>query len=118
MGDWGVMLYAETSPGGTTTSVWRPVLKVTLISWLPSPPNWSAPFSRHALRSICSKYSSVSMDALMVEVDESVTLGDEVVLLGRQGDEEIGADQVADTIGIIPWEVLCSLSHRPPRRYP
>ena len=61
---------------------------------------------------------AVSMDALMVEVDESVTLGDEVVLLGRQGDEEIGADQVADTIGIIPWEVLCSLSHRPPRRYP
>ena len=61
---------------------------------------------------------AVSMDALMVEVDASVTLGDEVVLLGRQGDEEIGADQVADTIGIIPWEVLCSLSHRPPRRYP
>ena len=60
----------------------------------------------------------VSMDALMVEVDASVTLGDEVVLLGRQGDEEIGADQVADIIGIIPWEVLCSLSHRPPRRYP
>ncbi len=60
----------------------------------------------------------VSMDALMVEVDGSVALGDEVVLLGRQGDEEIGADQVADTIGIIPWEVLCSLSHRPPRRYP
>ena len=54
----------------------------------------------------------------LVEVDASVTLGDEVVLLGRQGDEEIGADQVADIIGIIPWEVLCSLSHRPPRRYP
>ena len=61
---------------------------------------------------------AVSMDALMVEVDASVTLGDEVVLLGRQGDEEIGANQVADTIGVIPWEVLCSLSHRPPRRYP
>ncbi|MCP4852638.1 MAG: alanine racemase, partial [Actinomycetia bacterium] len=60
----------------------------------------------------------VSMDALMVEVDGSVSLGDEVVLLGSQGDEEIGAGEVADTIGIIPWEVLCSLSQRPPRRYP
>ena len=56
------------------------------------------------------------MDALTVEVDASVTLGDEVVLLGRQGDEEIGADQVAATVGIIPWEVLCSRSNRPPRR--
>ena len=60
----------------------------------------------------------VSMDALMVEVDGSVSLGDEVILLGSQGDEEIGAGEVADAIGIIPWEVLCSLSHRPPRRYP
>ncbi len=60
----------------------------------------------------------VSMDALMVEVDALVSLGDEVVLLGGQGDEEIGAGEVADAIGIIPWEVLCSLSHRPPRRYP
>jgi alanine racemase len=60
----------------------------------------------------------VSMDALVVEVDDSVALGDEVVLLGHQGDEEIGAGEVADAIGIIPWEVLCSLSHRPPRRYP
>jgi alanine racemase len=60
----------------------------------------------------------VSMDALMIEVDGSVSLGDEVILLGNQGDEEIGAGEVADAIGIIPWEVLCSLSHRPPRRYP
>jgi alanine racemase len=61
---------------------------------------------------------AVSMDALMVEVDDDVSLGDEVVLLGRQGDDEIGAAEVADAIGLIPWEVLCSLSARPPRRYP
>ena len=60
----------------------------------------------------------VSMDALVVEVDDDVALGDEVVLLGRQGDDEIGAAEVADAIGLIPWEVLCSLSARPPRRYP
>jgi len=60
----------------------------------------------------------VSMDALVVEVDDDVSLGDEVVLLGRQGDDEIGAAEVADAIGLIPWEVLCSLSARPPRRYP
>lgn len=61
---------------------------------------------------------AVSMDALVIEVDDSVALGDEVVLLGSQGKEEIKADQIADAIGVIPWEVLCSLSHRPPRRYP
>lgn len=59
----------------------------------------------------------VSMDALVIEVDDTVSLGDEVVLLGSQGGDEISAGEVADAIGVIPWEVLCSLSHRPPRRY-
>ena len=59
----------------------------------------------------------VSMDALMVEVDDTVALGDEVILLGAQGNEMIGAAEVGEAIGLIPWEVLCSLSARPPRRY-
>ncbi len=57
------------------------------------------------------------MDALMVEVDDTVALGDEVILLGAQGNEMIGAAEVGEAIGLIPWEVLCSLSARPPRRY-
>ena len=57
------------------------------------------------------------MGALVVEVDDEMELGDEVVLLGSQVNDEISASEVAKAVGLIPWEVLCSLSHRPPRRY-
>jgi len=60
----------------------------------------------------------VSMDSLMVEVDEGVAIGDEVVLLGPQGDEEIGVAEVAERLGLIPWEFLSRLGRRPPRLYP
>ena len=60
----------------------------------------------------------VSMDSLVVEVDEGVAIGDEVVLLGSQGDEEIGVAEVAERLGLIPWEFLSRLGRRPPRLYP
>ena len=43
--------------------------------------------------------------------------GDEVVLIGRQGDEEIDAAEVAAWVGTISYEVLCGLSPRVPRVY-
>ena len=46
-----------------------------------------------------------------------VSPGDEVVLLGRQGDERIDAREVAATIGTIPWELLCRLGARIQREY-
>jgi alanine racemase len=58
------------------------------------------------------------MDSLVVEVDEGVAIGDEVVLLGSQGDEEIGVAEVAERLGLIPWEMLSRLGQRPPRLYP
>ena len=60
----------------------------------------------------------VSMDSLVVEVDEGVAIGDEVVLLGSQGDEEIRVAEVAERLGLIPWEFLSRLGRRPPRLYP
>ncbi len=60
----------------------------------------------------------VSMDSLTIEVDEGVSVGDEVVLLGSQGDEEIGVAEFAEVVGRIPWEVLSRMGRRPPRRYP
>jgi alanine racemase len=41
--------------------------------------------------------------------------GDEVVLLGRQGDEEITADDWAEMLGTISYEVLCGVGPRMPR---
>jgi alanine racemase len=58
------------------------------------------------------------MDSLIIEVDEGVSVGDEVVLLGSQGDEEIGVAEFAEVVGRIPWEVLSRMGRRPPRRYP
>ena len=49
------------------------------------------------------------------EEDGSVQPGDEVVLLGRQGDEEITADEWAELLGTISYEILCGIGPRVPR---
>jgi alanine racemase len=66
---------------------------------------------------------AVSMDLSMVDVTDipGVTLRDEVVVLGTQegplGRDVITADEVANHVGTIPWEVLCAISRRVPRFY-
>jgi alanine racemase len=58
----------------------------------------------------------VTMDQLIVDVgDDDVALGDEVVLLGRQGDEVITADEWAERDGTISWEILTRIGPRVPR---
>jgi alanine racemase len=59
----------------------------------------------------------VTMDQIMVDCgdDTSVKPGDEVVLIGRQGDEEITADEWAELLGTISYEVLCGIGPRVPR---
>ncbi len=60
---------------------------------------------------------AVTMDQLVVDcgADDSVRPGDEVVLLGRQGDEEITADDWAALAGTISYEVVCGIGPRMPR---
>ena len=60
---------------------------------------------------------TVTMDQIMVDCgeDSSVAPGDEVVLLGRQGDEEITADEWAGLLGTISYEILCGIGPRVPR---
>lgn len=58
----------------------------------------------------------VTMDQLVVDVgDDDVKLGDEVVLLGRQGTESITADEWAEWAGTVSWEILACLGARVPR---
>jgi alanine racemase len=59
----------------------------------------------------------VSMDQTVVDVTEipGVGIGDEVVLLGSQGEHSIDAWDMADLLETIPWEVLCAISSRVPR---
>lgn len=63
---------------------------------------------------------AVTMDQLMVDCgdDEAVRRRDEVVLLGVQGDDEIGAWEWAERLGTIAYEIVCGIStQRVPRRY-
>jgi len=66
---------------------------------------------------------AVSMDMTMIDVTDvpGVELRDEAVVLGAQegplGKDAIGADEIADAIGTIPWEVLTAVSRRVPRFY-
>ena len=61
---------------------------------------------------------AISMDMLAVDVTGlSVDPGDEVVIIGRQGDAEITARDMAAAIGTIPWEIVCRLGARVGRRY-
>jgi alanine racemase len=59
----------------------------------------------------------VSMDHAVLDVTEidGVTAGDEVVILGTQGDETITAYDHADATDTIPWEVLTRIAARVPR---
>ncbi|MGI8685139.1 MAG: alanine racemase, partial [Acidimicrobiales bacterium] len=60
---------------------------------------------------------TVTMDQLMADCgpEAEVAAGDEVVLLGRQGDEEITADEWAWRLDTIAYEILCGISKRVPR---
>lgn len=60
----------------------------------------------------------VSMDQCTVDVSEidGVEAGDEVVILGSQGDETITAQEHADATGTIPWEVFTRIGARVARR--
>jgi alanine racemase len=61
----------------------------------------------------------VCMDMCMLDVTgvPGVCEGDEVVLLGKQGDQRITADELAVKTGTIAYEVLCGISSRVPRVY-
>lgn len=62
---------------------------------------------------------TITMDQLLVDCgpDADVRVGDEVVLLGRQGSEEISADEWASRLDTIDYEVVSGIGPRVPRRY-
>ncbi|MGQ0521496.1 MAG: alanine racemase [Actinomycetota bacterium] len=60
---------------------------------------------------------TVTMDQLMVDCGPGagVVPGDEVVLLGRQGDAEVTAEEWAERLDTISYEILCGIGPRVPR---
>lgn len=62
---------------------------------------------------------NICMDQFMVDVTDipDVAVGDEVVLMGKQGRAMIGAEEIAQIIGTINYEVICMVGKRIPRVY-
>ena len=61
----------------------------------------------------------VCMDMTMVDVTDlpSVRIGDAVTVIGRDGNDAIWVDEIAQWSGTIPYEVLCAIGPRIPRVY-
>jgi alanine racemase len=67
----------------------------------------------------CRMLGRVTMDQIMVDVSHlgRVEPGEEVILIGRQGDEEILASELAAKAGTIAWEVFTGITRRVVRVY-
>jgi alanine racemase len=62
----------------------------------------------------CAILGRVTMDLMMIDVSRinNAQVGDEVVLLGRDGNEEISCAELAKTAGTIPWEITTRMGQR------
>ncbi|HEX3729986.1 MAG TPA: alanine racemase [Opitutaceae bacterium] len=67
----------------------------------------------------CDVLGRVTMDQTVVDVTDlpGAACGDEAVLIGRQGEEEISVSEFSRWADTIPWETLCSITKRVPRVY-
>ncbi len=67
----------------------------------------------------CPILGRVTMDQCMVDVTalDHVAIGDEVVLIGKQGDQEITLDELGELSGRFNYEFVCDLNQRVPRLY-
>jgi alanine racemase len=67
----------------------------------------------------CAILGRVTMDLMMIDVSkiDNARVGDEVVLMGRDGNEEISCAELARTAGTIPWEITTRIGVRVRRVY-
>ncbi|HUT71248.1 MAG TPA: alanine racemase [Desulfatiglandales bacterium] len=66
----------------------------------------------------CRQVGRICMDQCLVDVTAlggRAKLGDEVVIIGRQGNEEITADELAERLGTINYEIVTNIARRVPR---
>lgn len=61
---------------------------------------------------ICMDFSIINLEKI-----SEAEVGDEVVVIGKQGNKEITAEEIAKKIGTINYEIVCALSKRIPRIY-
>ena len=78
----------------------------------------STPVTKCSCTAVADRLAGmVTMDQIVIDCgdDRTVRPGDEVVLLGRQGDEVVTADDWAAMLGTISYEVVCGVGPRMPR---
>ena len=119
--------YLKDTPAGRSISYGRTYItqKATVIATLPVgyADGYERNLSNKAEVLIRGKRApvigKVTMDQTMIDVGRihGVKVGDEVVLIGRQGRNEIRAEKIARLAGTIAYETVCSISNRVPRVY-
>jgi alanine racemase len=61
---------------------------------------------------------TICMDVCMVDLrDDRLAVGEDVVVIGGNGEEEIGVELMAEVLGTINYEVVCDIGKRVPRIY-
>jgi alanine racemase len=67
----------------------------------------------------CALLGRVTMDLMLIDVSEvnQLQVGDQVVLMGRDGTEEIPCSELAEKAGTIPWEIASRIGVRVRRVY-
>ncbi|HKO28685.1 MAG TPA: alanine racemase, partial [Solirubrobacteraceae bacterium] len=97
-------------------------------TWLATVPIGYADGIRRALSNNCEvlirggRYplvGTVSMDNITVEVGtvDGVRCGDQVTIIGADGSERVTAEELAQRVGTINYEITCGVSSRVPRAY-
>ena len=68
---------------------------------------------------LCSVVGAVCMDMIMVELPTKlkVKVGDDVILIGSDGNKKITVDDIAELCNTIDYEIMCSIGKRVPRVY-
>jgi alanine racemase len=69
------------------------------------------------LGTICMDQCMIRLNDAEVDGETRIEPGEEVVLIGRQGDEYLSAEEIATKLGTINYEVICMLAARVPRVY-
>ena len=81
---------------------------------------WIRKLSRQAVL-VNGKRASITgricMDQMMIKLPSYVPVGTEVTLIGRQGNELISVNEIADVLETVNYEVTCMMSNRIPRVY-
>jgi alanine racemase len=119
--------FLKTVPAGTPVGYDRAFVtaKRTKIATIPIGYNDGYPFTLSNKGHVLIRgqkapiLGRITMDYIMVDTSQimGVNAGDEVVLIGKQGSEEITAEEIARLCGLIPYVITCSLGKRIRRVY-